>query len=123
MTAAQRLAYHRAHSGEVMAQLREWIAEQVDERHVEPNSSLGRALAYLSKHWDGLTTFLTVEGAPLDNNLCERALKLAVLQRKNALFYKTERGAATGDILMSVIETCRLNEVNSVGVPAGAGQE
>ena len=39
-------------------------------------------------------------------------LKLAVLNRKNALFYKTERGAATGDVLMSVIETCRLNRVN-----------
>lgn len=35
-----------------------------------------------------------------------------MLHRKNALFYKTERGAAVGDMLMSVIETCRLNEVN-----------
>ncbi len=65
----------------------------------------------------------TSVGAPLDNNICERALKLAVLQRKNALFYKTTRGAAVGDRLMSVIETCRLNEVNSVGVAAGADQE
>lgn len=112
MTDEERLAYHRAHSGEVMGQLREWIAEQFDERLVEPNSSLGRAFAYMLKHWEGLTKFLTVAGAPLDNNLCERALKLAVLNRKNSLFYKTERGAATGDVLMSVIETCRMNHVN-----------
>jgi len=112
MTDAERLAHHRAHSGEVMAQLRGWIAEQFDEHQVEPNSSLGRALTYLLKHWEGLTKFLTVAGAPLDNNLCERALKLAVLNRKNSLFYKTERGAATGDVLMSVIETCRMNHVN-----------
>jgi transposase len=112
MTDAERLAHHRAHSGEVMAQLRGWIAEQFDEHQVEPNSSLGRALTYMLKHWEGLTKFLTVAGAPLDNNLCERALKLAVLNRKNSLFYKTERGAATGDVLMSVIETCRMNHVN-----------
>ncbi|MCA1617010.1 MAG: IS66 family transposase [Acidobacteria bacterium] len=112
MRAAERLAYHRAHSGDVMAQLREWIAEQFDERQVEPNSSLGRALTYMLKHWEGLTKFLVVTGAPLDNNVVERALKLAVLNRKNALFYKTERGAVTGDVLMSVIETCRLNHVN-----------
>jgi len=112
MTDAERLAHHRAHSGEVMAQLRGWIAEQFDEHQVEPNSSLGRALTYMLKHWEGLTKFLTVAGAPLDNNLCERALKLAVLNRKNSLFYKTERGAATGDILMSVIKTCALNHVN-----------
>jgi hypothetical protein len=111
-TTAKRLAYHRSHSGEVMESLRAWIAEQFDERQVEPNSSLGKALSYMVKHWDGLTKFLTVEGAPLDNNICERALKLAVLNRKNSLFYKTERGAATGDVLMSVIETCRLNHVN-----------
>ena len=112
MRAAERLAYHRAHSGNVMAQLREWIAEQFDERQVEPNSSLGRALTYMLKHWEGLTKFLVVAGAPLDNNMVERALKLAVLNRKNSLFYKTERGAATGDILMSVIKTCALNHVN-----------
>ncbi len=112
MTDEGRLAHHRAHSGEVMAQLREWIAEQFDERLVEPNSSLGKALAYLVKHWDGLTKFLEVAGAPLDNNVCERALKLAVLNRKNSLFYKTERGASTGDVLMSIIKTCSLNHVN-----------
>jgi len=66
----------------------------------------------MEKHWDGLTKFLTVAGAPLDNNICERALKLAVMHRKNALFYKTEQGAEIGDRLMSVIETCRLNNIN-----------
>lgn len=108
----ERLAFHQAHSAQVMERLREWIAEQFADRLVEPNSSLGKALTYMEKHWDGLTKFLTVAGAPLDNNICERALKLAVLQRKNALFYKTEVGAQVGDCLMSVIETCRLNEVN-----------
>lgn len=112
MSDEARLLYHRAQSGEVMESLREWIAEQFDERVVEPNSSLGKALAYMVKHWEGLTKFLTVAGAPLDNNVCERALKLAVLHRKNALFYKTEAGAAVGDMLMSVIETCRLNRIN-----------
>lgn len=112
MTAARRLAHHQLKSRAVMESLRAWIAQQFAERLVEPNSSVGRALTYMVKHWEGLTKFLTVEGAPLDNNVCERALKLAVLNRKNALFYKTERGAAVGDMLMSVIETCQLNGVN-----------
>lgn len=64
------------------------------------------------KHWEGLTKFLSVAGAPLDNNVCERALKLAVLHRKNALFYKTEGGADVGDLMMSVIQTCALNHIN-----------
>jgi hypothetical protein len=39
------------------------------------------------RHWTGLTAFLRHAGAPLDNNICEQALKRAVLHRKNALFY------------------------------------
>jgi hypothetical protein len=53
-----------------------------------------------------------VPGAPLDNNLCERALKKAIMHRKNALFYKTRRGARVGDIFMSLIHTCELGGVN-----------
>ncbi|MBA2732975.1 MAG: IS66 family transposase [Acidobacteria bacterium] len=112
MTVGERLRYHQQLSDPVMESLRVWIDEQFSERLVEPNSSLGKALTYMRKHWGGLTKFLTVEGAPLDNNLCERALRLAVLNRKNALFYKTERGAAVGDVLMSVIKSCALNHVN-----------
>ena len=112
MSDEQRLLFHQQQSAAVLAGLRQWLDEQIRERMVEPNSSLGGAFAYLLKHWDGLTKFLTVAGAPLDNNLCERALKLAVLHRKNALFYKTQRGASTGDCLMSVIQTCAVNGVN-----------
>jgi hypothetical protein len=93
--------------------LKEWIEQQFAEHKVEPNSSIGKALTYLLNHWAGLSRFLTVEGAPLDNNVVERALRLVVLHRKNALFYKTEHGAAVGDILMSLIETCRMNSVSA----------
>jgi transposase len=56
--------------------------------------------------------FLRQAGAPLDNNLCERALKKAILHRKNALFYKTRNGARVGDLFMSLIYTCQLNQAN-----------
>ena len=100
-------------SGLVMKELREWIEAQFAEHQVEPNSSLGQALRYVLKHWAGLTRFLSVANAPLDNNQAERALKRAVLLRKNALFYKNEHGASVGAILLSLIETCRLNEVSA----------
>ena len=64
------------------------------------------------KHWDKLTLFLRQAGAPLDNNVCERALKKAILHRKNALFYKTRNGARVGDLFMSLIYTCQLNQAN-----------
>jgi hypothetical protein len=51
-------------------------------------------------------------GAPLDNNICERALKKAILHRKNSLFYKTENGARVGDLFMSLVHTCELCGAN-----------
>ena len=81
----ERLLFHQAESGPTMEELHAWLARQFDERRVEPNSALGGAIAYLLKHWEKLTLFLRVAGAPLDNNICERALKKAILHRKNAL--------------------------------------
>ena len=112
LTANQRLAYHQAHSQSVMDDLEAWMQRQLAERCVEPNSRLGGAFDYLLNRWEALTRFLKVPGAPLDNNVAERALKLILRLRKNSLFYRNEHGAYVGDVITSVIETCRLNGVN-----------
>lgn len=112
LNAAERLQFHQAESSPVMTQLRDWLQRQVDEKLVEPNSGLGEAISYLRKHWDTLTLFLRVPGAPLDNNICERALKKAILHRKNSLFYRTPRGALVGDVYMTLIHTCELCGAN-----------
>jgi transposase len=104
----ERLRFHQEHSRPVMDKLHDWLEAQFAERKVEPNSSLGKAITYLLRHWKALTLFLQRAGAPLDNNLCERALKRAVLHRKNALFYRTLNGAQVGDLFMSLIHTCEL---------------
>ena len=111
LSAEERLAFHQSESGSLMAELEGWMKEQFEECKVEPNSELGKALSYSLKHWPKLTLFLRVAGAPLDNNVCERILKKAILHRKNALFYKTLNGAGVGDIFMSLIHTAELNDV------------
>jgi transposase len=107
-----RLELHKAQSGPSMEELQAWCTRQFDERLVEPNSALGGAIAYLLDHWEKLTLFLREPGAPLDNNIAEQVLKRAILHRKNALFYKTLNGAHVGDLFMSLIHTCQLNNVN-----------
>jgi transposase len=107
-----RLRFHQEESGPTMQDLHAWLTRQLDEKRVEPNSALGGAIGYMLKHWDRLTLFLRQPGAPLDNNVCERALKRAILHRKNALFYKTRNGAQVGDLFMSLIYTCQLNRAN-----------
>jgi len=108
----ERLRFHQARSGPIMDDLRAWLEVQFEEKKVEPNSGLGQAISYWLKHWDRLTLFLRQAGAPLENNVCERGLKKAILHRKNSLFYKTEKGAQVGDLYMSLIHTCELNGAN-----------
>jgi hypothetical protein len=108
MTPEERLRFHQQHSQPIMDGLHNWLEAQFAARKVEPNSGLGKAITYLLRHWKPLTLFLRQAGSPLDNNLCERALKRAVLHRKNALFYRTLNGAQVGDLFMSLIHTCQL---------------
>jgi transposase len=113
MSQEKRLAYHQEKSGPVMNELKEWVERQFSKRMVEPNSNLGKALQYWLSHWEELTVWLREPGTPLDNNESERALKQFILMRKNSMFFKTEHGAAVGDVLASLIRTCRLNGVNA----------
>jgi transposase len=112
MSDEQRLHFHQKESGPKMEELKRWLAVQFEQRKVEPNSSLGEAIRYMLTHWEKLTLFLKQPGAPLDNNVCERALKKAILHRKISYFYKTPNGARVGDLFMSLIHTCELNGVD-----------
>ena len=112
MTAWERLEYHKAQSGPLMEDLHKWMKAELDEKRVEPNSGLGKAFSYMLNHWDALTLFLKVPGAPIDNNAVERVLKMAIRHRRNSLFFRTLHGAYIGDIFMSLIHTCRLSKVN-----------
>ena len=112
MDAEQRLKYHQDNSAKLMEDLKTWLTSQIGDKKVEPNSSLGQAISYMLKHFKGMTLFLRVPKAPLDNNLCEQVLKKAILHRKNSLFYKTEQGVYIGDLFMSIIHTCNICKAN-----------
>jgi transposase len=109
-----RLAYHQADSRPIMDALKGWLDQQFAERLVEPNSALGKAMAYMQGHWETLTRFVEIAGAPLDNNLVERALKLFIRQRKNSLFFATEHSAYIASVLTSLIAPCLHAGVNAL---------
>jgi hypothetical protein len=114
MPAAERLAYHQAHSGPLLAGLHDWLEHQCQDRVVEPNRSLGQAFTYLLAHWETLTQLLRVDDAPRDSNTVERALKLIIRQRKNRLFYASTPSATVASMLTSLIATCVQAGVNAL---------
>jgi transposase len=106
MSAEARLAYQQAQSQPLMDELKGWLDYQLADRLVEPNSALGQAITDMQNYWQTLTRFLSLPGAPLDNNLVERALKLFIRQRKNSLVYRSEHSADIASVLTSLIVTC-----------------
>lgn len=114
LNAKERLEYHKKHSSPAMNELKKWLDGAFSDKKVEPNSSLGKGIKYMQRHWKGLTAFLQHPGAPLDNNIIEQQLRVPVLNRKNWLFYKTSLGAFVGDIILSIIKTCDLNDENAL---------
>lgn len=89
-----------------MVALKRWRAQQFQDREVAPNSRVGKALQSLLTPWQPLTRCLEGPGAPMDNNTAERALKLAIRQRRHSLFYATAHRADSASLLTSLIATC-----------------
>lgn len=114
MTKQERFEFHRRHSKPIMLRLNWWLKNQLSEKKVEPNSSLGKAMKYLLRHWEKLRRFLVRPGCPIDNNIVEGALKIPIRIRKAAMFYKTLHGASIGNILTSLIQTTILSNENPV---------
>jgi transposase len=78
---------------------------------VIPGSLLGKALHYLSSQWPKLTRFIENGAWPIDNNLCENAIRPFVVGRRNWLFCDTVAGARASANLYSLIETCKANGI------------
>ena len=114
MDAHQRLLFHQSYSQPTLDALQSWLQQQLDDQLVEPNGSLGKAFAYLLKHWEGLTQFLVTPGAPIDSNWVERILKSMIRQRKHSLFFASEHGAGVACWINSVIATCAEHAVNAM---------
>lgn len=108
-----RLAHHQQHSKPVMDELKAW-AEEMLTGGAEPNSPLAAECRYFTNHWVGLTRFLEVPGAPLDNNALEAVLKFMITYRKNSQTFKTVYSAEYGSRLISVIVTCMVNNIDAI---------
>lgn len=108
MSFEDRLAFHKKHSKPIMDELKVYMDSLISDRKIEPVSELGKAIKYMNNHWEKLTKFLTMSGAPIDNNIVERALKIAIRNRKAAMFFKTTYSAGIAGMITSLIYTADL---------------
>ncbi|WP_234685198.1 IS66 family transposase [Bradyrhizobium monzae] len=106
---ALRLAARRALARQIVDSLRLWLEVQLPQ--LPGRGNLAEAIRYALSRWDGLTRFLHDGRIELDTNPVERAIRPVALGRKNHLFAGSDGGGERWAILCSLIETCKLNDV------------
>ena len=106
----ERRAVRKMKTGLLMSDFHRWLVEVRSK--VMAGSDMGKAVAYALEHWNGLTHFLEDGRVEIDSNVVERAIRPVCLTRKNSLFAGSHGGAENWAIVASLIETCKLNNVN-----------
>ena len=86
-----------------------WLCEQ--RSRVSARSRLGKKLACIANHWDGLLVFLHDGRVEMDANFVENRIRPLKLTKKNALFAGPGEGAVSWARVASLIETCKMNGI------------
>ncbi len=109
----QRLEYHQEHSSPIIDAIYARITDLFENKIIEPNSDLGKAMNYWVNQKEGLTAFLRIRGVILDNNWAENALRIMAVYRKASLFFKTLNSALVMSDMFSLVVTCEVNGINA----------
>jgi transposase len=109
-SAAERLAVRQELSAPLMAELKDWLNAQL--ARISRNHDVAKAINYMLRRWDAFTRFLDDGRVCLSNNAAERSLRCVTLGRKSWLFCGSDRGGQRAAVAYSLIQTCRLNEVD-----------
>jgi len=111
MTDTQRYYYRKRYAKSKLKRFYKWLLEQ--KRLAPPKSPLGKAISYTLNHWQALNNYLRDGVLDIDNNRAERAIRSVVIGRKNYLFAGSHRGAEQAAVIYSLIETCKLLNINT----------
>lgn len=107
---AERHALRQELSAPLMAELHDWLNNQ--RGRISRNHDLAKAINYMLRRWEAFTRFLADGRVCLSNNAAERALRCVPLGRKSWLLCGSDRGGQRAAIAYSLIQTCRLNDVD-----------
>lgn len=100
----ERFRLRQEQSKHVVQRIHDWALRT----ETLPQSSLGKAIAYMGGIWDGLRVFLDDPNVSIDNNGTERALRGIVVGRKNHYGSRSRRGTEVAALFYSLIESTKL---------------
>lgn len=111
--AEERRAVRQAKSRPLVEDLEPWLRDKL--ALISRKSKLAEAIRYALTRWPGLSLFLDDGRVEIDSNVVERSIRPLALNRKNALFAGSDRGAEHWAVVASLIETCKRVGVEPYG--------
>jgi transposase len=109
-SAEERRAVRQDSSRPIVEDLEPWLRAKL--ALISQKTKLAEAIRYALSRWDGLTRFLGDGRIEIDSNVVERSIRPIALSRKNALFAGSDGGGEHWAIIASLIETCKLTDVD-----------
>lgn len=95
----------------LLAELRVWLEATLPK--LSAKTDLAKAIRYTLSRWDALARYIHDGRIEIDNNAAERAIRGVALGRKNYLFAGSDSGGERAAAIYSLIETCKLNAIDS----------
>lgn len=87
-------------------------ASALAQHEVLPNSAFAKAITYMHNLGDALKTFTSNPYLKPDNGQSERAIRPLTIGRKNWLFVGSQSGGDATGILLSIIQSCRVIDID-----------
>ncbi|MFQ5620103.1 MAG: IS66 family transposase [Rhodospirillales bacterium] len=91
---------------EIEAKLQAWSIELL------PKNPVAQAVGYARAQWKALTRYIDDGRLPIDNNIAERALRMAAVGRKNWLFFGSDAGGHRAAVIYSLVAGCKLSRID-----------
>jgi transposase len=110
LTPIAKRAVRKKEAKLILKEFKKWLLEK--NKRVIPKSPLGKAVQYTLNNWVGLTRYLANGILDIDNNKAERQMRPIAVGRKNWMFAGSDRGGSAAAVMYSLIETCKLNNIN-----------
>jgi transposase len=107
---AAKKAKRKRYATPILKEYKKWLLAK--SIRVIPKSPLGQAIAYTLNNWIALTRYLGNGILDIDNNKAERLMRPIAVGRKNWMFAGSDRGGRAAATIYSLIETCKLNNIN-----------
>jgi transposase len=104
----------RARLQELLAPLQRRLSRTLLEGGLGDDARVAKFCQHLLELEPALWTFARVEGVEPTNNFMERLLRLAVLWRRRSFGCNSAAGCRFVERILTVVQTCRLQEQNTV---------